>query len=129
MTTGIWNQDLEYNVLYKTNKSEEYILFKEKLQTNENHELDFTELKLLENEYITEICYDFGKVDVNFKEEVSPNMKCKSLQTLQDGETFTNYTKTVGTYFGIKAEAEDKWTTIVHKPKEGHPKVLPRTGE
>ena len=29
MTTGIWNQDLKHDVYYKTNKSGEYVLFKE----------------------------------------------------------------------------------------------------
>lgn len=129
MTTGTWNQDLSYSVLYKTNKSQEYILFKENLQTTEDSELDFTKLELTQDECITEICYDFGRVDVGFKEITAPTMKCKSLETLQDGESFTNYTKTIGTYFELIAEAEDKWTTIVHKPKEEHPPVLPRTGE
>ena len=40
MTTGTWNQNLVYDVYYKTNKSEDYILFKEDLTTKENHELD-----------------------------------------------------------------------------------------
>lgn len=129
MTTGTWNQDINYSVLYKTNKSQEYILFKENLKTTEDNELDFTKIGLSKDEYITEICFDFGKVDTGFKESISPTMKCKSLLSLQDGQAFTNQTKTVGVYFGITAESEDKWTTIVHKPKEEHPKLLPRTGE
>ena len=36
MTTGTWNQDLKYDVYYKTNKSDEYILFKEDLSTQED---------------------------------------------------------------------------------------------
>ena len=111
MTTGTWNQDLSYSVYYKTNKTNEYVLFRENLQTTKDHELDFE------------------KVDVDFKECTSPTMKCKSFDILQDGEIFTNQTKTVGTYFGITAEAEDKWTTIVHRPKVEHPPILPRTGE
>ena len=129
MTTGTWNQYLSYSVYYKTNKIQEYILFKESLQTTEDYELDFTEINLKEDEYITQIYYDFGKVDVGFGESISPTMRCKSFDTLQDGESFTNHTKTIGTYFGITAEANSEWTTVVHKPKEKHPKVLPRTGE
>jgi len=56
-------------------------------------------------------------------------MQCQSLETLQDGETFTKYTKTVGTYYGITAEANSKWTTIVHIPEEPKEPVLPRTGK
>ena len=129
MTTGTWNQDLSYSVYYKTNMSEEYILFKENLQTTKNYELDFTQIEHSKDEYITEICYDFGKVDVGFKESISPTMICKSFDILQDGENFINHTKTVGTYFGITAEANSEWTTIVHRPKVEHPPVLPRTGE
>lgn len=129
MTTGTWNQDLKYSVYYKTNKSQKYVLFKDNLKTTENNELDFTIVKLAKDEYITEVYYDFGKVDVGFKERLSPTMKCKTFESLQDGDKFTNYTKTIGTYFDIRKEAKSEWTTNVHKPKTEHPPVLPRTGE
>ncbi len=129
MTTGTWNQDLTYSVYYKTNKSEDYILFKENLSTQENYNLDFTTLELGEDEYITETMYDFGKVDVGFKESISPTMQCKSLDTLQDGETFTNHTKTIGMYYGVTAESDSDWTTVVHIPEEKHETVLPKTGK
>ena len=127
MTTGTWNQDLTYSVYYKTNKSDEYILFKETLSTNENYTLDFTEIQFTDDEYIVETCFDFGKVDIGFKEDAKPTMECKSFDTLKDKDTFTNYTKTVGVYFGITAEANSKWTTITHIPEKPK-KVLPRTG-
>ena len=129
MTTGTWNQKLTYNVYYKTNKTEDYILFKENLNTQENYDLDFTTLELADDEYIVETCYDFGKVDTGFRESISPTMKCKSFDTLKDNTTFTNYTKTVGVYYGITAEADSKWTTIVHVPEEKHEPLLPRTGK
>ena len=128
MTTGTWNQDLTYSVYYKTNKSNDYILFKEKLHTKENYNLDFTTIEFDKDEYITETCFNFGKVDVGFKEDICPTMECKSFDTLQEGETFTNHTKTVGVYFGVTAEASSKWTTIPHIPEEPHEPVLPRTG-
>ena len=56
-------------------------------------------------------------------------MNCKSLDTIKENDTFTNHTKTVGTYFGVTAEANSKWTTITHIPKEKHEVVLPRTGK
>lgn len=127
MTTGTWNQDLNYNVYYKTNKSDDYILFKENLSTTENYNLDFTTIEFTEDEYIIETCFDFGKVDIGFKEETSPTMECLSFDTLKEGETFTNHTKTVGVYFGITAEANSKWTTVPHIPKKPVEPVLPRT--
>lgn len=128
MTTGTWNQDLTYNVYYKTNKSEDYILFRENLSTQENYTLDFTALKLAEDEYIIETCFDFGKVEKGFRENTSPTMQCKSLDTLEDSQTFTNHTKTVGIYYNTTAEANSKWTTIVHIPKKPTQPVLPKTG-
>ena len=129
MTTGIWNQDLTYKVYYKTNKTDDYVLFKENLSTNENNDLDFTEITLADDEYITETCFDFGKVEKGFRENTSPTMNCKSFDTLKENDTFTNHTKTVGTYFGVTAEANSKWTTITHIPEEKHEIVLPRTGK
>ncbi len=129
MSTGTWNQDLTYDVYYKTNKSDKYILFKEDLSTNTNYDLDFTKIQLAEDEYIVETMFDFGKVDVGFKNSISPTMQCKSLDNLNDGQKFTNITKTVGIYFDLTAESDSEHTTIVHKPKEENEPVLPRTGK
>lgn len=129
MTTGTWNQDSTYKVYYKTNKSNEYILFKEDLKTTENYNLDFTEINFTEDEYIVETMFDFGNVDVGFKENVKPTMECKSFDTLKENDTFTNRTKTVGVYFGVTAEANSKWTTITHIPQEKHEETLPKTGK
>ena len=56
-------------------------------------------------------------------------MQCRAFDTLQEGQTFTNYTKAVGIYYGVTAEANSKWTTITHIPEEKHETVLPRTGK
>ena len=129
INTGKWNQDLYYDVYYKTNLKDKYVLYKKQLHTLEDYELDFTKINPKDNEYITEICFDFGKVEIGFKEKTMPIMKCKSLETLKDGEKFTNHTKTIGSYFELIKEANSKWTTTVHKPEPVHEKVLPRTGE
>lgn len=129
MTTGTWNQDLKYDVYYKTNKTEDYVLFKEDLSTQENYDLDFTTVELAENEYIVETMFDFGKVEKGFRETISPTMQCKSLDTLQDGDTFTNHTKTIGIYYGVTAEANSDWTTITHIPEKPTCPTLPRTGK
>ena len=128
MESGTYNQELDYKVYYKTNKSDEYILFKEDLSTQENYDLDFTELELAEDEFITEVFFDFGKVDIGFKDVVMPTMQCKTLSTLQSGDTFTNETKTVGFYYDIKTETDSKWTTVVEIPEEPTEPTLPRTG-
>lgn len=91
--------------------------------------MDFTQITLTDDEYITETMFDFGKVEKGFRESTSPTMNCKSFDTLKENDTFTNHTKTVGTYFGVTAEANSKWTTITHIPEEKHETVLPRTGK
>lgn len=129
MTTGTWNQELTYKVYYKTNKSDNYVLFKENLNTNENYDLDFTQIPLADDEYIVETMFDFGKVKKGFRENTKPTMNCKSFDTIKDNDTFTNHTKSVGTYFGVTAEADSKWTTITHIPEEKHEEILPKTGK
>jgi len=128
VTTGTWNQDLLYKIYYKTNKSDEYILYKDNLSTQENYDIDFLNIELEDDEYITEFCFDFGKVDIGFREETSPTLECRALDTLENNSTFTNYTKTIGNYYGIETESNSKWTTIVNIPEEPEP-VLPRTGK
>ena len=58
-----------------------------------------------------------------------PTMQCKTLSTLQSGNTFTNETKTVGFYYDIKTETDSKWTTVVEIPEEPTEPTLPRTGK
>lgn len=128
MSTGTWTQDIKYNVYYKTNKSDEYILYEKDLSSKKNYELDFSLIELSEDEYIVETMFDFGKVDLGFKEEELPTMECKSLETLNEGNTFTNKTKTIGVFGVVKAESSSKWTTVVHVPNKPD-KVLPRTGK
>ena len=85
-------------------------------------------IELSEDEYIVETMFDFGKVDLGFKEEELPTMECKSLETVNEGNTFTNKTKTIGVFGVVKAESSSKWTTVVHVPNKPD-KVLPRTGK
>ena len=126
--TGTWNQDLNYDIYIKTNKSDKYILFKEDLNSKINHKIDL-KTDFTEDEYITEFYFDFGKVDVGFKEETSPIIKCRALANLKNGDTFTNKTQTIGIYGELIDDAEDKWTTIVHVPELPEEPTLPRTGK
>lgn len=128
ITTGTWNQELLYKIYYKTNKSNNYILYKDNLNTKEIYEINFSNSNFENGEFITEFYFDFGKADTGFKEVISPTLECKTLETLKNNSSFINSTKTIGNYNGIKSEANGKWTTIVHIPKKPDP-VLPRTGK
>lgn len=125
--TGTWNEELEYAVYYKTNKSDEYILFKDKLNTQKIYELNFNELKLAEDEYVTEYEFRFGTVKVGFQEVESPILYCNMLDGLGNGFVFTNHTKVSGTYYDAYVEDTDDWTTITYYKEIKVDEVLPRT--
>lgn len=125
--TGTWNQDLTYSVWYKTNK-DDYKMIKENLDTNTNYEIDFTNLELEDDEYVTEYEFRFGKVDIGFMEVETPRIYCKVLQDLPNGFQFTNTTKVYGTYFEKYTEDEDNWTTVVYDKDIQLNPILPKTG-
>ncbi len=126
--SGTWNEDLKYSVWYKTNKSEEYILFAEDLSTNTNNELDFTTLQLAEDEYVTDFEFRFGTVKIGYQEVETPVVYCKIVDDLENGYTFTNNTKVSGTYLEKYVEDDDNWTTVIYKKEFELTKILPRTG-
>lgn len=125
--TGTWNEDLDYAVYYKTNKTEEYKLFKDKLNTQKIYELNFNELKLADDEYVTEYEFRFGTVKVGFQEVESPILYCNMLDGLGNGFVFTNHTKVSGTYYDAYVEDTDDWTTITYFKEIKVDEVLPRT--
>ena len=127
IVTGTWNQDITYSITYKTNLNEEERILAENLNSKENHKIDCTNIGLQEGEYITEFSFNFGKVDIGFKEENAPSIFCKVLDTVEDKDTFTNKTKTEGEYEDLKDEESDEWTTVVYE-KDIHAEKLPKTG-
>ena len=125
--TGTWNEELEYDVYYKTNKSEGYVLFKENLNTQKIYELNFKELTLQEDEYVTDYEFRFGTVKIGFQEVESPILYCDIVEGLGNGYVFTNSTKVKGTYFEKKVEDNDDWTTITYYKEIKVDEILPKT--
>ena len=125
--TGTWNEELEYDVYYKTNKSEEYVLFKENLKTQKIYKLNFKELTLQEDEYVTDYEFRFGTVKIGFQEVESPILYCDIIEGLGNGYVFTNKTKVKGTYFEKEVEDNDDWTTITYYKEIKVDEILPKT--
>ena len=71
LITGTYNEDLTYSIWYKTNKNE-YRLLKDNLNTKVNNYIDFSNLELDEDEYVTEFKADFGTVSVGFESVINP---------------------------------------------------------
>lgn len=127
MYTGTWNEKLEYSVWYKTNKND-FEMFKDKLDSETVYELDFNNLELKNEEYITEFEFRFGTVKVDFHEIESPIVYVNVLDNLKNGYIFTNNTKVSGDYLDVHIEDKDKWSTIIYNKKVNLNKELPKTG-
>lgn len=126
--TGTWNEKLKYSVWYKTNKSD-FIMYIDKLDSEKVYELDFNNLELKEDEYITEFEFRFGTVQSDFMEVESPIVYVNVLNDLKNGFTFTNNTRGSGNYLDEYIEDKDKWTTIIYNKRISKNKELPKTGK
>ena len=118
--TGTFNQDLEYDLYYKSNLSNGYILLMEDLNSKENYEINFDQ-ELAENEYITEIKMDFGSVDIGFSSNENPHLTGTVKKNVGNKTTFTNIAYVSGNFENHKVTDSSKWKTIAYK-------VLPKTG-
>lgn len=126
--TGTWSEELEYEVWYKTNLND-YKILKDKLSTKLNNKLDFKEINLDQNEFITEFEFRFGTVESGFTEIEKPILYCDMLENLGDGFIFTNNTKVSGNYKEKYVEEKDEWNTITYfKELNLKEYELPKTG-
>ena len=131
IATGTYNEELEYSIFYRTTKGNDYKILKEGLNTKKNNFIDLDNIVLEENEKITEVKFEFGTVDENFKSEESPYFYIKVNKDVGDNEEIINQTRLEGFYRGTSVTSEDKVTTVVHNPKTEEQPItqkLPRTG-
>ena len=95
-----------------------------KLKTN--NYIDFSNLELEADEYVTEFKAEFGKADVGFSSVEKPQLFVKVKSSVKADDTFTNKTKVEGYHKTYYVFDEDDHTTKVYEKKlEGK---LPRTG-
>ena len=125
LVTGTYNQDLNYAVYYKTNKND-YRLLRDNLNTQTNNYIDFSNLELEADEYVTEFKAEFGKVDVGFYSVEKPQLFVKVKASVKEDDTFTNKTKVEGYHKTYYVFDEDDHTTKVYEKKLEV--KLPRTG-
>ena len=118
--TGTYNQDIKYNVYYKTNISEEYVLLMEDLNSKENYEIDFDE-ELAENEYLTEFKFEFGIVDVGFCSNENPHIFAIIKNDVKSESTFNNIAEVSGKHDDYNVRDKSKCKTFCYK-------LLPKTG-
>lgn len=120
MKLGTYNQDKTYNLYYKTNFSEDYILMFEDINTKNSDEIDFSN-ELSDNEFITNIKLDFGTVDVGFRSEDDTLIFARVNSTVKSGDVFENKVSLQSSYKGVNLSKFSNWKTKAYK-------VLPLTG-
>lgn len=126
LITGTYNQDLNYSIYYKTNKND-YKLLKDNLNTQVNNYIDFSNIELEADEYITEFKADFGTVDVGFESVINPYIFVRVNSDVQNDDVFTNKTRIEGYNKTYMVWDEDDHTTKIYE-KKVEVKKLPRTG-
>ena len=117
---GTFNQENSYNLYYKTNLKDEYVLLLEDVSSKTAEEIDFSK-ELTGDEYITNIKIDFGTVDIGFKPENEAIIKAKVNSNVKRDDIFENKVLLTSNYKGFNLSKPSSWKTIVYE-------ILPLTG-
>lgn len=124
MVTGIYNENLNYTIYYKTNQNA-YRLLKE-VNTCKSEYLSFDILNLEKNEVITEIKVEYGNVSKDFKCIVSPCIFAKVNDNVKKGDIITNITELIGQIGEHEVKDKSTFKTIIEEKEIL--KKLPKTG-
>lgn len=131
LQTGIWNEELEYEIKYITNKNTNWKNIGEKYKTTENHKIDLTSqaLGLEEDEYVKEFKLVFDtEVKAGFEATTTPVVKAKVNEDVQNNKIFVNNTYVTASYQKTKLESKDNAHTVVYTKTPDIDKELPKTG-
>ncbi|HCC04672.1 MAG TPA: hypothetical protein DEP51_07530 [Clostridiales bacterium] len=120
MNLGTFNQDNSYNLYYKTNLKNEYILLLEDVSSKTAEEIDFSK-ELSSDEYVTNIKIDFGTVYVGFKTENETIIKAKVNSNVKRDDIFENKVLLTSNYKGFNLSKPSSWKTTIYE-------ILPLTG-
>ena len=104
--TGTYNHDLKYSLTYNTNKRTNIVL-QSNLSTKVNNVVDFTNLELASDEYVTSYSLNFGTVGVAFQNTTAMKVETMVIEGLADKSEFVNNVKVSGTYLEESTEDED----------------------
>lgn len=124
--TGTYNQDVNYDIFYKTNQKDVYMVLKKNLNSKENNYIDLSNIHLEEGEKITEIKVSFNNVNVGFSNIEKPHIFMKVDDGVNNDEKIENNTILEGYILDYKVTDEDTASSIVYNVVEQ--KKLPRTG-
>ena len=114
LQTGTYNEDLKYSIYYNTNKREN-IKLQDNLSTKVNNEIDFTNLELAKDEYVTAFQLKFGTVKIGFSNVEEMTVTTKAIEGLEKDSVFENNVNVEGTYIDVPTEDEDDVPTKVYE--------------
>ena len=114
LQTGTYNEDLKYSIYYNTNKRENIKLV-DNLSTKVNNKIDFTNLELAKEEYVTAFQLKFGTVKIGFSNVEKMTVTTKAIEGLEKNSVFKNNVNVEGTYIDVPTEDEDDVPTKVYE--------------
>ena len=125
LVTGTWSHRLNYRVEYRTNLQTTYRVWRNNLLTTANHELNVSDLRLAENEFVTGFRFIFGTVEPGFRETNAPYITARVLDTLEHEYRIINRADAGGRVGNEWAYDTTGWVTIA---QAGPGRPLPQTG-
>ena len=124
MITGIYNEDLDYEIYYKTNQND-YKLFKT-VNSLKSEYLSFDEINLSKNEIITEIKVEYKTVSQDFGAVVKPVIFTKIDNNAKKDDKIINNTNLSGNLEEYVVRDSSNFETIIIEKEIV--KKLPKTG-
>ena len=125
ITTGTYNQALQYKIIATTNKGDTRVIA-DNLSTTRNNVIDCSNasLGLRNDEFITSVTFVFGTVKAGFAEVEKPQIFVKVQPNLPNGYQFANKCDIGGKYGSEWVVGNSTWLTTIY----ALPGKLPRTG-
>ena len=126
--TGTYNENLTYQIVYRTNKNSTWRVLAGGLNTLQSYDIDCTGSRLgfAWDEYITEFRFEFGDVGAGFHSTSNPAILVTVSGRLPNGQQFANRADAGGSYYGKWITSSYTWVTTVITPSR--PVSYPKTG-
>ena len=124
MVTGIYNENLDYEIHYKTDKNDYRLL--RKVNTLASEYINFDDLNLEDEEIITEIKVEYGTVNKDFKSIVNPCIFVKIDNDVNRDDRIENITELSGNVEDYIVRDKSSFETVIIEKEIL--KKLPKTG-
>ena len=124
ITTGTYNTRLNYQITYKTNYNDYRVLATNLLSTN-NYAFDLSAISLMQDEVVTDVRLEFGKVPAGFASVVKPTVTIQTSANLANGIQVVNRADAGGQYMSQWETGRAAWITLIVKLNQPN---LPKTG-